>query len=279
MRATVAGSQEGVVAIDGKTVRRSHDRSTGKPALSAWASANHVILGQLTVAEGSQETVAIPALLETLVLSGGIVTIDAAGTQPAIASQVRAQDGDSVLALKENQPRLYQEVTELFTEARKSDFAAITHDHYETVEKGHGRIERRRCWVFDDPDYLDWLDPDDAWPGLRSVGLVEAERRVGETVSRETRLYLSSLIGDAEVFGKAVRGHWTIENELHWVLDVAFREDESRVRTEHAAHSFAVLRRLALHLLRHETSTTVGIKAKRLKAGWDETYLTNVLTG
>jgi predicted transposase YbfD/YdcC len=281
VQALVSQTGGAVVAVDGKTLRRSHDRANGAAALqvvSAFAKANHVVLGQVAVEETHQERTAISALLERLVLRGCIVTIDAAGTHPPIARQILAQGGDYVLALKRNQPRLHQEVSELFDEARTHDFAGSTHDHYETLEKGHGRIERRQYWLITDPDSLHWLDPNGRWPELNSVGLVEAERRVGDTVSRQSRTYLTSLSGDAKAFGHAVRGHWAIENEFHWLLDVAFREDESRVRTKHAAHTFAVLRRLALHLLKQDTSIKVGIKAKRLRAGWDEDYLLHILT-
>lgn len=281
VQATVTASPGQLIAIDGKTLRRSHDRTHGTAALqlvSAWASANHVVLGQLKVAAGSHETEAIPALLELLVLDGCIVTIDAAGTTPAIAAQIRSQGADYILALKANQPQLHQEVVELFAEAQATDFAGIAHETYATLEKGHGRIERRRYWLITDPDYLAWLNEAGTWPELGSVGMVEAERRIGQQVSVQTRTYLSSLTEDAEVFGKAVRGHWAIENELHWLLDVAFREDECRVRTQHAAENFAVLRRLALHLLKQDTSLKIGIKAKRLKAGWDEEYLLHLLT-
>lgn len=281
VRAAVAKQPGGIVAIDGKTLRRSHDRNAGKAAIqlvSAFAQTNHVVLGQTTVEANSHESTTIPVLIENLVLRGCIVTIDAAGTHPPIAQQILDQGGDYVLALKRNQPQLHAEVTELFTEARATAFAGIAHEHYETLEKGHGRIERRHYWLITDPDYLAWLDAHGTWPGLRSVGMVEAERHIGDERSRQTRTYLSSLAGDVEAFGNAVRGHWSIENELHWVLDVAFREDESRVRIDHAAHNFAVLRRLALHLLKQDTSVTIGIKAKRLKAGWDEDYLVHVLT-
>jgi predicted transposase YbfD/YdcC len=202
----------------------------------------------------------------------------AAGRHWLARTQIRAQGADYVLALKANQPQLHQEVTELFAEARARAFAGIQHETYATLEKGHGRIERRRSWLITDPAYLAWLNEAGIWPALGSVGLMEAERRIGEQVSVETRTYLSSLTEDAEAFGKAVRGHWAIENELHWVLDVAFREDECRVRTRHAAENFALLRRLALHLLRQDTSVKVGIKAKRLRAGWDEDYLLRLLT-
>lgn len=281
VQAALADSQGEMIAIDGKTLRRSHDRATGQEALrlvSAFAQTNHVVLGQVKVEEARHEASAISPLLETLVLTDCIVTIDAAGTRPAIAEHIREQGGDYVLALKANQPRLHQEVTELFAETRARAFTGIAHEHHETLEKGHGRIERRQYWLLTDSAYLAWLDPDEMWPGLRSVGLVEAERRVGNTVSTQTRTYLSSLGGDAEVFGNAVRGHWAIENNLHWVLDVAFREDESRVRSEHAAHNFAVVRRLALQLLKQDTRLKVGIKAKRLRAGWDDDYRLHVLT-
>lgn len=281
VQATVAEGEGNLVAIDGKTLRRSHDRANGKAALqlvSAWASDTHVVLGEVAVAPERSEPTAIPELLRLLMLRGCIVTIDAAGTHPAIAGQIREQEGDYVLALKGNQPRLHQEVGELFAQARASDFAGIAHETYTTLEKGHGRIERRRYWLITEPEYLAWLDPEGHWPGLSSVGMVEAERREGDTLTRETRTYLSSLDGDAEAFAKAVRGHWSIENRLHWLLDVAFREDESRARIEHAAHNFAILRRLALHLLRNDTSAKIGIKGKRLKAGWDEAYLIHVLT-
>jgi predicted transposase YbfD/YdcC len=281
VQALVSQTGGAVVAVDGKTLRRSHDRANGKAALqlvSAWATEQRVLLGQTTVAAEGSETTTIPALLALLALEDATVTIDAAGTHPPIAQQIVDQGGDYVLALKANQPTRHQEVTELFTEARATGFAGIAHDSYETVEKGHGRIERRRYWTITEPAYLAWLAEDQAWPALQSVGLVEAERRIGDEVTRETRTYLSSLPGDAPTFARAVRGHWGIENQYHWLLDVAFREDESRVRTGHAAANFGMLRRLALQLLRQETTAKIGIKAKRLKAGWDEDYLIHVLT-
>lgn len=281
VQAVVGPPAGGVVAVDGKTLRGSHDRANGKAALavvSAWATEQRMLLGQATVAAASNETAAIPALLSVLALDEAIVTIDAAGTQPPIAQQIVDQGGDSVLALKANQPTRHQEVTELFAEARATGFTGIRHDTYETVEKGHGRIERRRYWTITEPDYLAWLDEERAWPDVHSVGMVEAERRIGNEVTRETRTYLSSLGGDAPTFARAVRGHWGIENQYHWLLDVAFREDECRVRSGHAAANFGVLRRIALQLLRQDTTAKIGVKAKRLKAGWDEDYLVHVLT-
>jgi predicted transposase YbfD/YdcC len=269
-----------VVAVDGKTLRRAHDAAQGKAALvlvSAWAEANRLVLGQVAGAPGSNEIPAIPALLEQLALAGSVVTVDAIGCQCAIAAQITAQDADYVLALKENQPTLWAAVATAFREDQASGSASGLVDHRRTAEKNHGRIEVRDVWAVEDPALIAYLDPRSAWPRLRSVAMVVAERRVGTERSRETRYYLSSLPGDAARLGDAVRGHWGIENRLHWVLDIAFREDESRVRHGHADQNLAVLRRLALNLLRQETTARMGVKATRLKAGWDEPYLLKLL--
>ena len=267
------------VALDGKAVRRSHDRAAGKAALhvvSAWASANRLVLGQVAVDAKSNEITALPVLIKLLDLTDCIVTIDAMGCQTEIAAAIVDQGGDYVLALKGNQGTLHQEVEALFAQARATDFQAIAHDTYRTLEKDHGRIEERRWWTIDDPEQLAYLNPTGAWRKLTSVAMVEAERTIGEVVTRETRYFIAS-VAAAKAVGQAVRLHWGIENSLHWVLDIAFREDECRAREGHSAQNFAILRHLALNLLRQEQTTKIGVKAKRLKAGWDESYLSRIL--
>jgi predicted transposase YbfD/YdcC len=278
--AAVAQATTGAVAVDGKTLRRSHDTPHGKEALvlvSAWAEANRLVLGQVAVAPGANEIPAIPVLVQQVAVDGCVVTVDAAGCQSAIATQLADQGADYVLALKENQPTLWAGVTTLFAEGHAHGFAAGTHDYRRSVEKNHGRLEVRHVWAVEDPALVAYLDPQRLWPKWRSVAMVIAERQLGSAVSREARYYLSSLPGEAARLGEAVRGHWGIENRLHWVLDIAFREDESRVRQGHADQNLAVVRRLALNLLRHETTAKMGTKAKRLKAGWDHAYLLKLL--
>jgi predicted transposase YbfD/YdcC len=247
--------------------------------VSAWASDNRFVLGQKKVDDKSNEITAIPELLEVLAVSGCIVTIDAMGCQKAIAQQIIEQEADYVFTLKENQGRLYEDVSGFFEYAHKIGFRHVESDQCRTVEKGHGRIEIRQCQVISDPAYIETIRDGEAWPQLRSIAMVTAERRIEEEVERESRYFITSLECDAEKVLHAVRTHWHIENSLHWVLDVAFCEDESRIRKKHSAENMVVLRHIALNLLKKEKTAKRSIKSKRLKAGWDEDYLMAVLAG
>ena len=282
VQAVVGAPGAQVVAVDGKTLRRSHDRSTGKAALhlvSAWATANHLVLGQVAAEAKSNEITAIPILLQALDLAGCTVTIDAMGCQRVIAQQILDQGGHDILALKENQATLSQEVAETFALTAQTHGADAVHSQARTVDKGHGRIEIRRHCVLSDPDLLAWLQERHAWPGLQAIGMVQAERRIGEERTHETRYYLLDQPLTAEAFGAAVPSHWGIENQVHWVLDVAFHEDQSRSRAGHAAENFAVLRHLSLNLLQHHpTKRSLSIRTRRLKASWDHDYLLQILT-
>ena len=271
-----------VVAVDGKTLRRSHDRASGKEALemvSAWATANRLILGQVKVGEETNEITAIPELLELLEITGCIVTVDAIGCQKAIAEAIVERGADYVLALKGNQGNLYEAVVDLFEYAEEIGFRNVEHDSCQVVDKGHGRIEVRRCWTITEPDFLDYVREFADWPGLQAIVKVQAERTVGTETTRKTRYYLTSLGNDAQQVLEAARGHWTIENQVHWVLDVVFREDDCRIRKGNAPQNMAILRHIALSLLQREQTAKVGTKAKRLKAALDEDYLLKVLAG
>lgn len=266
-----------VVAIDGKTLRRSHDRGAGKKAIhmvSAWAFEMNLVLGQVKTDEKSNEIAAIPELIDLLNLKGCIVTIDAMGCQKDISRKIVKGGGDYVLALKGNQGTLHDDIKLFLEDAKLSNFKDITHSYHETTDGDHGRIEIRRYWVVSD---IDWLPGKHLWEGLKSIGMVERERHIGEKITCETHFYISSLTCDAKKFGYVVRNHWGIENSLHWTLDVAFREDECRKRAGNAAENFAVLRHITLNLLKNETSLKKSIRAKRLKAGWDNSYLEKVL--
>ncbi len=275
---TITGGQ--VIAIDGKQLRRSHDHTLGKAAIhmvSAWATQNHLTLGQRKVDAKSNEITAIPQLLDMLMVEGGIVTIDAMGCQTEIAQKIIDKKAAYVLALKENQPKLYQDVVALFDHAQQTPFSAATSDYVRTIEKDHGRIEIRECWTFSDPDGFPYLHNAAAWANLHTVVMVRRERRLPDKTTVETAYYISSLPKAAGPLLEATRSHWGVENSLHWVLDVAFREDESRMRHGNSPQNFAVLRHVALNLLKQEVTTKLGLKAKRLKAACSHAYLLKVL--
>lgn len=272
-----AGEQ---LAVDGKSLRGSAHRAAGKAAvhlINAWAVNNELVFGQLATEAKSNEITAIPKLLELLDLQGVTVTIDAEGCQKEIARTIHEGEGDYVLALKANQPTLHQEVNELLDDAIASGDKAIDLDFHQSTEGDHGRIETRRCWV---TPQVGWFEDREQWAGLRSFAAVECERTVGDKTSCERRYFISSLPGtDAEALARAVRSHWGIENKLHWVLDVAFAEDDCRLRQGHGPENFSRLRRMALNLLRRETTAQLGIKNKRLLASWDHNYLLRLLSG
>ena len=280
VQTAVSPKRDQVIAVDGKTLRRSHDRAHGRPALhliSAWATETGVALGQVRVADHANEIVALPTLLEQVVVAGSVVTIDAIGCQREVARTIVERQGDYVLALNGNQPALHEAVKLLFAEECHTTQPGMTLNQAATVEKGHGRIERRTCWATDDPVLVRYLDSDGRWPGLRSVAMVVAERAIGTTRSQEIRYYLSSLPADALKLNRIVRTHWRIENELHWVLDVVFDEDQSRVRQGYADQNLALVRRIALSLLKRDVTTKAGMKAKRLRAACDDAYLLTLL--
>jgi predicted transposase YbfD/YdcC len=261
-----------VVAVDGKTLRRSHDQSNGKSAIhmvSAWACANGLVLGLIKTEEKSNEITAIPELLKILQINGCIVTIDAMGCQKRISETIVDKGADYVFSLKGNQGTLHDDVQLYFQNLKDVPF-----DYHETIDAGHGKIEIRRYRTVSD---ISWLQGKENWQSLKTICMVERERQFKEKTEKETSYYIGSVENNAKLFAHAVRSHWGIENSLHWVLDVSFREDESRIRKGHAPDNFAVLRHIALNMIKKETSVKKSIKAKRLRAGWDNDYLMKVL--
>jgi predicted transposase YbfD/YdcC len=268
-----------IVAIDGKTSRRSHARSQGREPLhlvSAWASRQRLVLGQQAVAGKSNEIAAIPLLLERLALNGALVTIDAIGTQNKIADIILAGGGDYLLALKANRPAMFNDVRDFF-----ADPACAVTDRHETTDADHGRIELRRhavChdvgWLFSDRRYAG----EPAFPGLAAIAMVEAETERDGKTTRERRYYLSSSPLDAKTFARAVRAHWHIKNRLHWVLDVVFHDDLARLRTGHGPENMAVVKHMAMNILR-EAKPTTSLKNRRKRAGWNLDYLTDLIKG
>jgi predicted transposase YbfD/YdcC len=263
------------IAIDGKSARRAKkNTATGcLHVVSAWATENRVTLGQVAVAEGSNEIAAIPELLKILDLSGAIVTIDAAGCQVANVQEIRRQGGHYLLPVKDNQPTLHAAVRSVFERAVATDFAAVRTDGHTWLDDGHGRSEERTVSVIYDPV---GLPPN--WTDVAAVVMVGRGRKVGDASSYTTQYYITSHAGTAQELGTRIRAHWGIENSLHWVLDVVFREDDSRVRAGHAGENLALMRRVAVSLLRRAPGKESG-RTKRMRAGWDDDYLLKVLLG
>ena len=269
-----------IINIDGKCLCGSDDQKLGKRAIymvSAWATENEIVLGQRKVDEKSNEITAIPELLKILAISGCIVTIDAIGTQTNIAKTIVEAHADYVLSVKENQGHLFEDISTLFAVDQAQNFKYASFEYKKTVSKGHGRIDIRECWSTSSPAYLNLIRGVENWIGLHSVSMIINTRSIGDKETKQVRYYISSLPSNAEKILRAVRKHWSIENKLHWVLDVALNEDHSRVRKDQAPENLAVLRHIALNLLKHEKTAKGGIHAKQLQAGWKEDYLLKVL--
>jgi predicted transposase YbfD/YdcC len=267
-----------VIAVDGKTAKGSQRKKQGLAGLhmiSAWASSNKLVLGQEATKEKSNEITAIPALLKLLELKDSTVTIDAMGCQLKIAEQIIKQEADYVFGLKGNQGLLHKEVIECFKTALATNFMALPHDSYEEKEKRHGRYDVRKYWIINAPKNLHRVKE---WEGLQTIGMVERESTIGDKTTKETRYFISSLQADAKVFANAVRSHWGVENNLHWCMDVTFREDDSRIRTGHGPACMSTLRHICLNLLQKEDSK-LSIKKKKLKAAWNDDFRSKVLFG
>jgi len=268
-----------VIAIDGKTVRRSHNRSIGKDAIhmvNAWATHNGIALGQWKTDAKSNEITAIPPLLRQLNVAGCIVTVDAMGAQTQIAQAIRDEKAYYVLRVKDNQGHLHQDIQDWFAHADNVPFAERQSSYAETINKGHGRIEIRRCWAISDPRAFEYLRQYEDWADLQTIVRVQRERRLPGKTEIDTAYYISSLPAEAEPLLAATRFHWAVENSLHWVLDVIFREDDTRVRVGHAAHNMAILRQLALNIIKKDSSKG-SIRTKRFKAGLDVAFLEKLL--
>jgi predicted transposase YbfD/YdcC len=278
--ALTTASQGRLVAIDGKTIRRSLDAANDKAAIhmvSAWCQANHMVLGQVATDAKSNEITAIPELLKLLDLSGAVVTIDAAGCQKKIAQRIIEQGGDYIFGLKGNQGGLHAETVTLFDQCLRDDCYGMPYTTDATTNGGHGRIEERQIWATSE---VGWFAERDKWKDLRSLIRVRAKRTVADQTTEEDHYYISSLpANDPAALLGYIRGHWGIENNVHWCLDINFREDDCRIRQGHAAENFSRLNRLALNLLTAEKTNAVGIKTKRLCCAWDHDYLLKVLAG
>lgn len=275
---TITGGQ--VISIDGKTARRSHDKAIGKDAIhmvSAWACTNGITLAQRKVDDKSNEISAIPALLELLHIKGALVTIDAMGCQKRIAQAIRDKQAHYLLAVKGNQKQVHQDIQQWFAYADEVDFAAMQHDYFRTVNKGHGRIEIRRCWTITDPLAFEYIRHYEGWADISAIVRVQRERRLAERVERKTVYYISSLATSAETLLNATRQHWSIENSLHWVMDVIFQEDQMRTRKGNSAQNLIVLRNIALNILKKDTSRA-SLRQKRYRAALDDAFLLKLLS-
>lgn len=270
-----------IINIDGKRLRGSGDSYLGKQAIamvSAWAEENELVLGQRKVDEKSNEITAIPELLKILALSGCVVTIDAMGTQTEIAKAIREKEADYMLSVKDNQGHLLEDLSTIFAidQAHAAKYSSLK--YYKETHKGHGRIEVRECWSTSEPEYLNLIRHREDWTDLKAIVMVIATRITNGKQTRHTRFYITSLNSSPKRLLHIVRRHWAIENELHWVLDVALHEDSSRVRIAQAPENLAVLRHIALNLLKQEKSAKGGIHAKQLQAAWNDDYLRKILS-
>ena len=277
---SLAGRVQGVVAIDGKSVRGARDgKKHPLHIVSAWACQNSVLLGQVRTAEKSNEITAIPELLQLLDIEGCIVTIDAMGCQKAITQSITEAQADYVLNLKSNHPYLHRQVASWFQTSLQSDFIGQAHSHcmHQADTNNHGRVESREHWLIEVPEHLKRATK--YWSELQTIAMVRRTRQAGDKSSEETHYYISSLplSAGAQTVAHAIRSHWAVENELHWSLDVSFREDACQVRKDNAPANLACMRRLALTQLKQETSKKLGIQGKRRRAGWDTAYLEKVL--
>ena len=275
--AALTGASPDVIAIDGKTARRSFEKIKGKAAIhmvSAFAARQRLVLGQVKVADKSNEIVAIPKLLEMLAIEGAIVTIDAMGCQRDIAQKIIDKKADYVLALKGNQGSLREDVELFAAEQTANGFKDTTISRAETVDGDHGRIETRTTTVIHD---VAWLQERHDWPGLKAVVIVDSVREIGDKSEHETRFYITSLVLPANLVGPIIRSHWAIENSLHWVLDMVFRDDECRVRTEHAPANFTTIKHMAHNLIRKAPGKD-SLRLRRKVAAWDDDFLASLIT-
>ena len=275
--AALTGTPAEVIAVDGKTLRRSYQKKGAKEPIhmvSAFAARQRLVLGQVKVADKSNEIAAIPALLKMMAIEGAIVTVDAMGCQRDIAQQILDQKADYVLALKGNQATLREDVEVFAAEQKANGFKDTKVTEDTTVDGDHGRIETRTCTVFHD---IDWLQERHNWPGLKAVVMVESVREINDKIERETRFYITSLVMLAHAIGPIIRSHWAVENSLHWVMDMVFRDDECRIRTDHAPANFTTIRHIAQNLLRKAPGKD-SLRLKRKVAAWDDEFLVSLIT-